>query len=101
MQQDPTRTPLSIARAISEARHTFSRLQSEAAQFAALQLNTSLAQIIEIQQYLSLRVEWTPEQMKRQQERVARHQARLRWQQAALAHLREERGHTSRGNEEQ
>ena len=88
--QDKNFMSLSIARTVGNLQRALALVQSGSTQLAAVQLQQSLSQLIAVQQLLQLRVQWTPEQMKRQQSRLERQQARLQWQQAMLKQLRDE-----------
>jgi len=88
--QDKDMTSLPVDRTVVYMERARALLESESTRLAAEQLEHSLTQLIEIQQFLQLRVQWTPEQIKRQQERLERQRARLHWQQAMLKQLREE-----------
>lgn len=65
--------------------------ESQSTRAAAVQLERSLIRLASIEQLLQLRVQWGPEQARRQQQRLARQQARVRWQQATLEQLWEGR----------
>lgn len=99
MQERPFNLPFSMAKMGNETRMILNLLRSEAGQLAALQLSGSLLQLMEIQRYVRLHVEWTPEQVSRQRERVARHQARLQWQHEVFAQLKKERSQATAGNQ--
>lgn len=79
-----TRIPESLQRAEALA-------QSESTRDAMIQMQQSLFRLAAIEQILKLRVQWTPEQARRQQQRLVRQQARLQRQEALLEHLRDER----------
>ena len=88
--QDKNFMSLSIARTVGNLQRALALVQSGSTQLTAVQLQQSLSQLIAVQQLLQLRVQWTPEQMKRQQSRLERQQARFQWQQTMLKQLRDE-----------
>jgi hypothetical protein len=85
--QDRNFMSLAIARTVGNLQRALALVQSGSTQLTAMQLQQSLNQLISMQQFLQLRVQWTPEQMKRQQLRLERQQARLQWQQTLLKQL--------------
>jgi len=88
VMQDRDSTSLSIARRIIELeRNLAALLESESTRRIVMQLHQSLSNLLSIQLHLQLRVQWTPEQLARQQERIERQRARLQWQQAMVKQL--------------
>ena len=83
-------SPHLMARTIIHLQRALALVQSRSAQRTVLQLEQSFVQLLEVQQELKLRVQWTPEQVNRQQERLDRQEARLQWQRAMLQQLREQ-----------
>jgi uncharacterized membrane protein len=88
--QDRNFMSLSMARTVGNLQRALALVQLGSTQLAAAQLQQSLSQLISVQQLIQLRVQWTPEQMKRQQSRLERQQARLQWQHTMLKQLRDE-----------
>lgn len=66
-------------------------VQSKSTYSIVMQMQQSLIHLASIEQFLQLRVQWDPEQARRQQQRLMRQRARLQWQQAMLEQLRNER----------
>ena len=73
---------------IADLRRAEALAKSQSTRDTAMQLQQSLSQLAAIQQLLQLRVQWNTEQARRQQQRMARQQVRLQWQQAMLDRLR-------------
>jgi hypothetical protein len=66
-------------------------VQSESTRDTAVHLQQSLSHLAAIEELLQLRVRWSSEQERRQQQRLARQRTRLQWQQALLERLGYER----------
>ena len=73
---------------IADLRRAEALAKSQSTRDTAMQLQQSLSQLTAIHQLLQLRVQWNTEQARRQQQRMARQQVRLQWQQAMLDRLR-------------
>ena len=65
--------------------------ESESTRSAVMQLQRSLIQLASVEQLLQPRVQWDAVQAQRQQQRLARQQARLRWEHAVMEQLWEKR----------
>lgn len=80
--------PPSYARIATNLQRAEALAQAESTRDIVMQLQQSLTQLASIQQLLQLHVQWTPEQARRQQQRLVRQQARLQWQKTILERQR-------------
>jgi len=89
--QDRIRAAIPYARMVTNLQRVLALAQSKSTYAYVMHLERSMMQLLSIEQYLQLRVQWDPEQEQRQQRRLDRQQARLQWQQAMLEQLWDER----------